>query len=772
MTIARAKGFSIQRLLRPESVVVLGGETAEGKRILANIAGSPFAGQLWIAGHDGEQSVATLPGPPDLAVIASPAPRVGPALRALAAKGCSAAIVTSQVAELGTLAAEAGVRVLGPNAFGLAVPALGLNASLCHIAPPAGHIALVTQSASLARAVVDWAGPNGVGFSHVVGIGGNADLGFGLVLDWLSRDPDTKLILLDIRRVRDRRVFISAARAASRLRPVVALRPGGRLLDASGRADAVFTAALNRAGVFVVNRMEAFLAAAETLSRSRPLRGEAMAIVTNAIGPGRLAADAAMGAGIRLATLPPEAQTSLTASLPADLVYGLIYAGSRAPTDVASIAAMVSAVPEVGGLLVVLAPTGAADAAAIAAMIAAAHTVRLPVLTCVMGETTGAAHRQRLAEAGLPAFATPEQAVQGFAHLLRDRRARAAARELPPARVLEVTPDHTLLDAIVRDCRQAGRLTLTPAESLDVLAAYGLPASECVHGTIAALHVHDDATFGPAIGLCVAPRNEAAYDLPPLNLVLGQDLARRAGLEDAAMIDAAADALVRVSQCLVEQPQIASVDIGQLVITPEGSVAGDATIRLRPPGELAVLAISPYPEHLAEHWSSHGEDFLIRPIRPEDAEAHGAMIARIPAEDLRYRFFSAMRQVAPEQMARLTQIDYEREMAFIAVRLRDQATVGVSRLVRESPVRGEFAILVQPDMKGLGLARHLMQRLIDWARMQGIPVITGQVLADNQKMLGFVRHLGFQVHAMPEEPDVMEVVLRAGPLQEEETPLF
>jgi len=763
MTIARAKGFSIQRLLRPETVAVLGGETDAGKRVLANIAGSPFAGQLWIAGHDGVERVAALPGPPDLAVIASPGGRVEAELAALAAKGCRAAIVMSQVMELGAIATRTGVRVLGPNAFGLAVPALGLNASLCHMPPPPGHIALVTQSASLARAVVDWAGPNGVGFSHVVGIGGNADLGFGLVLDWLSRDPETRLILLDIRRVRDRRVFISAARAASRLRPVVALRPGGLLMDASGRADAVFAAALNRAGVFVVNRMEAFLAAAETLSRSRPLRGEAMAIVTNAIGPGRLAADAAVQAGIRLATLPPEAQTSLTASLPADLVYGLIYAGSAASTDVASIAAMVSAVPQVGGLLVLLAPTGAGDAVAIEAMIAAAHTIRLPVLTCVMGETTGAAHRRRLAEAGLPAFATPEQAVQGFTHLLRDRRARAAARELPPARVLELTPDHARVDAIIHACRTSGRLALTAGESLGVLSAYGLAAETAMQGgTPATLRVHDDPTFGPAIGLSASAGDHPAYDLPPLNLVLGQDLARRAGLQDAALIDAASGALVRVSQCLVEQPQIASVDIGRLVITPAGAAAGDVAITLRPPGELAVLAISPYPEHLAEHWSSGGEDFLIRPIRPEDAAAHAAMIARIPPEDLRYRFFTAMRQVAPEQMARLTQIDYEREMAFIAVRLRDQATVGVSRLVREDPERGEFAILVQPDTKGLGLARHLMQRLIEWAKLQGIAAISGQVLADNQKMLGFVRHLGFAVHGMPDEPDVVEVLLDAG----------
>jgi acetyltransferase len=770
LTIARARKFVAERLLQPRSVALLGSRTQGGQRVLENIRASNFSGQFWTVGTEAGtdlDALGALPEVPDLAIIASQPMQAPLDIAAAGAMGVGAVLVTSQVADLGGLAKFANLRALGPNSFGLAVPKLGLNASLSHMAVPPGHIALVTQSASLARTIVDWAGPNGVGFSHVVGIGGNEDVGFGLVLDFLSRDPDTKLILLDIRRVRDRRAFISAARAASRLRPVVALRPGGRLLDESGRSDAVFAAALTRAGVYVVQRMEAFLAAAETLSRSRALRGHSMAVVTNAISPGRLAADAALAAGIKLAILPPEAQTSLTASLPADLVYGLIYADSPAPTDVANIAAMASAVPGVGGVLAMLAPTGPQDKAAVEAIIAAAHTAPLPLLACVMGETTGAGHRRRLAEAGVPAFATPEQAVQGFSHLLRDRHARQSARELPGSSVLEVAPDHATIDRILHTARAMRRLELTAGESLDLLGAYGLRGPQrgeiAGNGVLARLSVHDDPTFGPAICLTVPPDGFSgglAYDLPPLNLTLGQDFARRAGLTDAELIDAAASALVRVSQALIELPQIQTLEIGHLRLHAGGARASDIGVTLRPPGDLAVLAISPYPEQWVDHWSAGGQDFTIRPIRPEDAEAHAAMIARVPPEDLRYRFFTAMRQVAPEQMARLTQIDYDREMAFIAVRHADQATVGVARLVREADRGGgEYAILVQPDMKGLGLARHLMNRLIDWARFAGIPRITGQVLSDNQKMLGFVRHLGFEIRRMADEPDVVEAVL-------------
>ena len=738
----------MDRLLAPRSVSVIGADTADGARILANLGAGGFTGRIL---PQGELS--------DLAVIACAPAQVAAEMRALGKLGGCAAIVTAPVPELADLVRETGVRALGPSSFGVAVPGLGLNASLSHMAVPRGNIALVTQSAALARTVVDWAGPNGVGFSHVVGIGGNANLGFAVV-DYLSRDPGTKLILLDIRRVRSRRAFISALRAASRLRPVVALRPGGRLLDPTGRSNAVFEAALNRAGVFVARRLEAFLAAAETFSRSAPLRGEAMAVVTNGIGPGRLAADAALEAGIKLATLPPEALAGLTASLPAELLYGLIYANSARPTNVASIAAMLSAVPEMGGVLVLLAPTGPGDAVAVEAAIAASHTAKLPVLTCVMGETSGAGYRRRLAQAGLPAFATPEQAVQAFSHLLRDRQARKAAREFPPSRMLAVAPDHAAVSAILQAAIAEGRLALTRDQSLGMFAAYGLRQGEAGGRRAISVRVHDDEVFGPAIACSVLPAGQPAYDLPPLNLPLAQALAARAGLDDPDEADIAAQALVRVSQMLVDLPEIAALGIDQLALSPDGAVALDAAIWLRPDGGRAVLAIPPYPDHLSETWSASGEDFLIRPIRPEDADAHAAFVQRIPTEDLRYRFFTALRQVAPEQMVRLTQIDYEREMAFVAVRCRDQATVGVARLVRElDGESGEFAIMVQPDTKGLGLARHLMMRLIEWAKAEKIPAIVGQILADNHPMLGFVRQLGFSLHRTPDEPDVVEAVL-------------
>jgi acetyltransferase len=292
------------------------------------------------------------------------------------------------------------------------------------------------------------------------------------------------------------------------------------------------------------------------------------------------------------------------------------------------------------------------------------------------------------------------------------------------------------------------------------------------------VRVADDANFGPVIsfgqgGSTADIAHDVAADLPPLNLALAQGLIARTRVSatlahfrdmPAADIGAVAETLVRISQLVVDFPEIAKIDVNPLFADADGVLAADAWLRLRAADDVGGgLAITPYPAELAEHWATDdGERLTIRPIRPEDAEQHGAFFHRLSPQDIRYRFFTAMRELPPAQMARLTQVDYDREMAFIAVREASGETVAVARLVcepGEPDGEGEFAVIVQADMKGRGLATHLMQRLIDWARGHGLRTIVGQVLADNAPMLAFVRHLGFSLRRMPEEPDVVEARL-------------
>jgi acetyltransferase len=350
-----------------------------------------------------------------------------------------------------------------------------------------------------------------------------------------------------------------------------------------------------------------------------------------------------------------------------------------------------------------------------------------------------------------------------------------------------------LRQSVRPDARASGGLALDLHDAMEVAAtarflsvrlggessAAGAPAllvqRQAVRWRELRIKVADDLTFGPIIsfgrgGTTADIVGDTTADLPPLNLALAQSLINRT--RAAATLGqfrdnppangvAVAEALVRVSQLIIDFPEIAELDLNPLIVDAEGVLAADAWLRLREAGEAGGgLAITPYPAELIEHWATEdGERLIVRPIRPEDAGRHGAFFRRLSPQDIRYRFFSAMRELSAEQLARLTQIDYDREMAFIAVRETTGDTVGVARLVCEDESSGEFAVIVEADAKGKGVARHLVQRLIHWGRERGLSIIVGQVLADNAPMLAFVRHLGFHLNRVPEEPEVVEARL-------------
>ncbi|MBR0683335.1 GNAT family N-acetyltransferase [Roseomonas eburnea] len=866
----RAGGFRDQALLRPQSVVLLAAEgSAEAPILARNLAAGGFRGRLFAVGtapdgFEAAPTVAALPVAPDLAVLCLPPSELEGAMAALAARGCFAAVVPGPAPDLAEASARTGVRALGQGSFGVAVPGIGLNATLSHIPPAKGRLALVTQSSAIARAVLDWAAAEAVGFSHVVGIGGNQELGFARVLDWLARDPATGAILLDLRRIKNRRMFVSAARAAARTRPVVAIRAGGRLADGSGLADEVMEAALRRAGVLRVAGLEDFLGAAETLARVRVSPraqggpGDRIAVVTNGIGLGALAADAVLSGGGRLAEPGEAGLAAIALGLPEGWSGRNPFAlGPVAAGRLGEAAAMFAALPEVDAVVALHAPAPEEDALVVRESLAAAVKSNrgAPILVGWVGQATAGAQRAGLAQAGVAVFATPEGAVRGALHLAQDRRNRATAAELPARDVLDVAPDRAQVRRVFAKVRAAGRLELTEEEALSVLAAYGVPtvpgravagaeeaaaaagmlgfpvvlkilspdlprktevggvvlglmsaeavraaATEMAARVAAArpearltgflvqrqagkgqelrLRLGDDAMFGPWIGFgrggtAADIDPDEGFDLPPLNLALARGLIGRTrtarlleGWRDhaPANVPAIADALVRLSQVAVDFPEIEACGVNPLLADGQGVLALDASVTLRPAGQAALLAIPPYPAELARPWRARdGRMLLVRPIRPEDAAAHAEAFARLSQEDIRYRFFSALGELSAAQIARMTQIDYDREMAFVAVESVPDGpdrTVGVSRLIREpGGAEAEFAVIVDPSWKGQGLARHLMERLFEWGRSVEVREIVGQVLAENRPMLAFVRALGFQVRPSAEDTEVMEARL-------------
>jgi acetyltransferase len=287
----------------------------------------------------------------------------------------------------------------------------------------------------------------------------------------------------------------------------------------------------------------------------------------------------------------------------------------------------------------------------------------------------------------------------------------------------------------------------------------------------------DDPTFGPVIlfghgGTAAEVIDDTGLALPPLDLKLAHDLIERThvsrllkGYRDvpAVDLDAVAATLVKVSQLTADLPEICELDLNPILADASGLVVVDARIMLTPIDPRGAkgrghprFAIRPYPiEWERTLVLPSGRRFQVRPIRPEDDTLIRALLARVTPDDLRLRFFAHVKEFNPAFLARLTQLDYARSIAFIALDEASGEPCGVVRLHADANHEtSEFAILLRSDLKGLGLGWALMELIIAWAKADGIGVVEGQVLRENKTMLAMCERLGFEVEADPADLDV------------------
>ncbi|MDZ7737065.1 MAG: bifunctional acetate--CoA ligase family protein/GNAT family N-acetyltransferase [Gammaproteobacteria bacterium] len=276
-----------------------------------------------------------------------------------------------------------------------------------------------------------------------------------------------------------------------------------------------------------------------------------------------------------------------------------------------------------------------------------------------------------------------------------------------------------------------------------------------------------DNIFGPVVlfgkgGTAVEVVNDKAVALPPLNMMLAEDLMSRTRIyrelrgyrdTEAADLDAIRLTLLKISQLIIDHPEIQELDINPLFADSKGVLALDARIKVARTDKPGTerLAIRPYPQEL-EEWTTaaNGRKVLLRPIKPEDEAAHHELFRRLSPQDVYFRFFRAIGDIQHDQLARFTQIDYDREMAFIATAVGEDGqaeTLGVARAVSDADNNeAEFAIVIASDSQGSGLGYKLLDKLIRYCRKRGMKRIVGVTLADNNNMRRLAKRFGFQEH--------------------------
>ncbi|MCC2690512.1 MAG: hypothetical protein K0S21_3315 [Rhizobiaceae bacterium] len=885
---------NLEYAVKPRSVAIVGASArtgSVGRAVFENVVTAGFEGEVWpvnpkyqeLSGRRCHARVADLPGVPDLAVIVTPAATVPGLIAELGTLGTRAAVVITA-----GLTRENGLRqamldaarphlfrIIGPNTLGLMMPPIKLNAGFAHMAARPGGIALVSQSGAIASSLIDWAAVNDVGFSHIVSLGDMADVDVGDWLDMLAGDAKTTAVLLYLETVSNPRKFMSAARAAARIKPVIAVKAGRHEQSAKAAAthtgalsgaDRVIDAALSRAGILRVSGLADLFDAAEITARFRPLETARVGVVTNGGGAGVLAVDRLVDLNGSLAELAPATLERLDTVLPPTWSHAnpVDIIGDAPPERYATAIEAVAADPGADVILAINCPTALASsldaAAAVASLTKDGKVDGKPVLACWLGEHTAREGRRVLQEAGVPSFATPADAASAISYLSGWSRAQHALLRVPPAHSEETTGDRHAVRSIFRQAAGEGRRMLTEPEAKAAIAAYGIPVPETiiarspeeaeeaagrllavsekvvvkllsktishksdVGGVVLDIDTPDvartaaetilrrvqktpavdvegfavqpmvvrkgaqelilgmsrDPIFGPVIlfgagGVAVEVMDDTAIALPPLDDVLAGDLITRtrigrllAGFRERRPADQAAivSALNGLSQMIVDFPCIAAMDVNPLLADADGIVALDARIAIDPArveesGPNADLAIRPYPSGWDAGFTGKGGRYRLRPIKPSDVDLYPEFLAKVSTNDIRLRFLAPRLTFDDDMLRRLTQLDYDRDMAFVAISEPSGELAGIGRLSSDPDrTAAEYGLIVRTDLQGQGLGKALLTLIIDYARAERIGRVEGLVLAENDRMLAMCRKFGFKVGFLPDDPGLCHVSL-------------
>ena len=892
--LGHSAGHPLDAIFAPHSVAVIGAGERQGsigRAVVWSLVSSPFGGTVYpvsdkrasILGIRAYRRVGEIPEPPDLAVVVTPAATVPGIITECAEAGVRGIIVISAgFKERGEAGAElerqildrlqgTGIRLLGPNCLGVMNPLSGLNATFAPNMARPGNVAFISQSGALCTAVLDWCQKEMVGFSAFVSVGSMLDVGWGDLIDYLGNDPRTHSIVMYMESVGDARSFLSAAREVTFSKPVIVIKAGRTQAAAHAAAshtgsltgsDEVLEAAFRRCGVLRVNTIADLFYMAEVLSKQPRPHGPRLAVVTNAGGPGVLAADSIIFNGGQLAELSAKSMDELNQLLPPHWSHNnpVDVLGDALPEKYAKVVDIVTKDPNVDGMLAILCPQGMSDPTVTAEQLKPyAQSTGKPIIASWMGGDEMAAGLDVLHRAGIPTFPFPDTAAKVFQYMWSYSYNLRGLYETPVLRAeAEQGPDRARAEFILRRVRQAGRTILTEVESKELLAAYGLPTVETVLARTAddaveaaekigypvvvklfsetithktdvggvRLNLRDadavrqayrqieasvremagsdhflgvtvqpmvkldgyevivgssvDPQFGPVLlfgagGQLVEVFKDRALALPPLNTTLARRMMEHTkvfqalqGVRGQKAVDLLAleELLVRFSQLVVEQPWIREIDINPLLVSPQRLLALDARVVLYGAEvrseQLPRLAIRPYPIQYVKPWKlKNGDQATVRPIRPEDEPLLIRLHQSLSERSVYHRYFQPLKlsqRTAHERLTRICFIDYDREIALVVERKKEDGSPEVIAIGRLSKLRGrnaaELAVLVDDRHQHLGMGTELFRRLIEVARDEKMQRVESIILAENRDMLAICQKLGFQMQSDMEDGTV------------------
>ncbi len=868
--------YNLDKLFSPNSIAVIGASEKKGSignALIDNLVGGGTSADIFpvnpnyseIRGLRSYKSIAELKNAVDLAVIATPIQTVPDIVNKCVESGVGGAIIISaggkEIGEKGKkleqqilkTAKEGGLRIIGPNCMGMLCPGKNLNASFASDMPQSGNLAFVSQSGAICTAILDLAFKEQIGFSHFVSIGSMLDVDFGDLIDYLGNDPQAKSILLYIENLTNHRKFMSAARAVSRIKPIVVLKSGKSPAGAKAAAshtgamageDAVYDAAFRRTGVVRVETIQELFDCAELMGKQPRPAGKRLAIITNGGGPGVMATDALAKYSHEPEPLDDEILESLNRILPPywsrnnpiDLL------GDASPERFQKAIEICINSKKFDGVLVIMVPQALTKPEDVAdKVVEIKDKYFFPIFANWMGGRDMAPGIEKFNNAGVPTYATPERAIRAFLYMYNYARDLELLQEISPKWPDEIKFDRKKAKALITQKTGNENEFLSEEESKEILSAYGIPVNEMkVAKTVdeAVVHAHEigfpvvmkilspdithktdangvqldlrdeshvrnayrkimegarhyksdariigvtiqklipwpdfelllgakkDPSFGPVIlfgmgGIYTEIFKDRALGLPPMNRLIARRLMEETrsfkmlkGYRNrpGANLEKLEEIIIRVSRLMTDFPQISELDMNPVIVKNGDPVAIDARILLKKTSVESPmhLVISPYPEQYEFHETTNGGlEIFIRPIKPEDASLFEALFQSLSPTSIYYRFFRALKQLSQKMLARFTQIDYDREIAMVAIDKteNDEKMLGIAQVfVHPDGNKGEFAVLVGDPWQGKGVGAKLLEHVLKISKNRNIYDIYGNVLRGNIYMLKLGENLGF-----------------------------
>ena len=884
----------MEQFFNPKSIAVIGASDKPdsiGHTLVQNLIDGGYDGTILpvnphleeVHGLKAYRAITDAPPFTDLAIVAVPIAMTPEVVRQCVRAGTRGVIIIAaggrELGEEGRLIEEqisgafegSGLRSIGPNCLGVIRPARKLNASFIPGMPAHGIIGFISQSGAIGTASLDRAAMGNVGFSHFISIGSMLDVDFGDMIDYLGNDGNVKAILIYMENLTNTRKFMSAARAVSRIKPIIVLKAGKS--EAGARAatthigamvgeDAVYDAAFKRAGIVRVPTLARLFDCSELMAKQPRPAGSRLAIITNGGGPGIMAADTLAEYNLEPAPIPDDIMAQLDEILPP-------HWSRNNPIDILGNATLERftrameiclASREFDGVLIIMVSEPHIRPEEVAEALAGlVKRKRFPVFASWMGGSRMAAANDILNRANIPTYETPERAVRAFLYMVEYTRNQELLSQAPAKLSADLFFDRDFVFRTIYDCFygsqedqeevdycQEGPMErmLDEITSKRVLAAYGIPVAETVLATtvdeavalaadmemplvmklvspdishksdaggvqldlrneddlrqaweriMAGVRAYNpearitgvslqpyianpdfellmgsktDDNFGPVLlfgsgGVYAEVLNDQALGLPPLNRLLARRMMEETRIQPLlkgyrnhppADLEKLEELLIRLSQLVIDFPEIVERDINPVVVKNGEPCAVDARIRLVRDESGTTrqhLVISPYPQHLERHdLTDLDMPLFIRPIKPEDAALFTELFNTLTPTSIYYRFFSVVKSLTPEILARFTQIDYDREISFVALddRAGEEQMLGIANIIGEPDgKRGEFSVLIGDPWQGVGIGAKLLLQCLRIAQERGMEIVWGTVLSENIYMLGLGKKLGFTV---------------------------